>query len=387
MPGDRSSRRVWEVDVIRLLTFTAVIAVHSLAFTQQPANAVAAGFMMLLQFGREVFFAITGFVLVYSALDKTVRPLGFWRRRVPYVAIPYLVWSAIYYGVGVARSGGGWSWARFGHDLVYGGAEYHLYFLVVTLQIYLVFPLLVRFLRATAPRATTVLVAVGVANLVWLGILQYAHLHGWVFRRAYELLPTYSIYVLAGGYAALCRERVQTYLAAHSRRLLVLGGAATAVALAIYTWQLGWMPPRGANAVVQPAAFASCVAAVVALAVLARRWVVAEMPWRRAVVIGSEISFGVYLAHPLVLSLLLNHGLGSGRQVMPSPLATVLALFGAVVGASALSLAVRRTPLALPLIGRRPVRRVRTEVRRDTAASPAPIAPSHRPLISTLSEE
>lgn len=377
----RSSRRVWEIDLIRLLTFTAVISVHSLAFTQQPSNAVAAGFMMLLQFGREVFFAITGFVLVYSAMGKTVRPVSFWRRRVPFVAVPYVAWSAIYYATSLGGSHQGWSWSTFGNDLLYGGAEYHLYFLVVTLQLYLVFPVLVRFVRATARRAGTVLAVVGAANLAWLAVLEYAHLHGWLFSRAYELLPTYSIYVLAGAYAAAHHEKIQSYLATHTRRLLVVAGAATVVALSVYALQLGWMAPRGgANSVTQPAMVASCVAAVLALSVVARRWVGAEMPWRRAVIIGSEISFGVYLAHPLVLSLLLNHGLGNGRQVMPSPVATVLALFGAIVGASALSLAARRTPLALLLIGRPWVRRAGrpaptgTPTRAEPSRPVAPIA-------------
>jgi peptidoglycan/LPS O-acetylase OafA/YrhL len=76
------------------------------------------------------------------------------------------------------------------------------------------------------------------------------------------------------------------------------------------------------------------------------------MHGRQAVKVGSDISFGVYLAHPLILLVLLDHGLGNGRQAVPSPLATPLAILGAIIGASLLCLAVRRTPLAMPLIGR-----------------------------------
>ena len=54
---------LWHLDMIRVIAFMAVIAVHSIAFTEQPANEVAAGALMLLQFGREVFFALTAFVL------------------------------------------------------------------------------------------------------------------------------------------------------------------------------------------------------------------------------------------------------------------------------------------------------------------------------------
>jgi peptidoglycan/LPS O-acetylase OafA/YrhL len=344
---------LWEIDIVRLLTFTAVISVHSLAFTQVPANQVAAGFMMLLQFGREVFFSISGFVLVLSTMGRPVRALPFWRRRIPYVLVPYLVWNVIYYVAGFASGPHGpWNWHTLASDIAYKGAEYHLYFLLVTLQLYVVFPLLVRFIRATAAYAVPILVAVGVANLAWFGVLQYGHFQGWIFDRAYELLPSYSVYILAGGYAAIHRRRLQALLAAHRARGLVIAAACAAGSLAVYAYQLGSMAPRTANAVLQPAMFLTCVAATLALCVVAQRWVVRGMHGRQAVKVGSDISFGVYLAHPLILLVLLDHGLGNGRQAVPSPLATPLAILGAIIGASLLCLAVRRTPLAMPLIGR-----------------------------------
>jgi peptidoglycan/LPS O-acetylase OafA/YrhL len=349
----KGTGHMWEIDVVRLFAFTAVISVHSLAFTQVPANQVAAGFMLLLQFGREVFFSISGFVLVLSTLGRPVRSLPFWRRRIPYVLIPYLVWSTIYYAVGFATGPHGpWSWSTLGRDVLYRGAEYHLYFLLVTLQLYLVFPLLVRFIRRTAGHAIAVLVVVGTANLAWFGVLQYGHFQGWAFKWSYELLPSYAVYVLAGGYAAIHRERLQAMLAAHRARALTIAAACTAGALALYAAQLGSEAPRVANGVLQPAMFFSCVAATLALCVVAQRWVGRGMRGRAAVKVGSDISFGVYLAHPLVLLVLVDHGLGNGRQAIPSPLATPLGIIGAIAGASLLCLAVRRTRLALPLIGR-----------------------------------
>jgi surface polysaccharide O-acyltransferase-like enzyme len=321
---------------------------------------------------------------VYSAIGKPVRVLSFWRKRIPYVAVPYAVWSLGYYWLKLATTQhASWSWGTFGHDLLYGGAEYHLYFLVVTLQLYVVFPFVLRFVRATSAHAGPILIGVGLVNLAWLGALQWGHFHGWVFARGYELLPTYSVYVLAGAYGALHREQIQAYLAAHRRRLLAITAGSLAVAFSLYGWQLGWMPARGANAVTQPAEFLCCVAAVIVMGLIAQRWVGRGKWGLGAVKIGSEISFGVYLAHPLVLTFLLDHGLGSGDQALPSPLATVVGLVGAIVGASLVALVARRTPLALPLIGRPWVR----------GASPSPaVAPpasltevsvsGNRPLIS-----
>ena len=211
MANDRAGGHLWQVDIVRLLTFTAVIAVHAIAFTQLPSGEVAAGALMLLQFGREVFFSLSVFVLVYAALGRPSSVGSFWRRRFPLVAVPYVVWTAIYAVANDVATGTPWSWGRFGTDLLWGGAEYHLYFLLVTLQLYLVFPALLWFVRRTAAWAGRVLLGVMVANLAWLAALQYVRAGpgplAWIYSHAYELLPTYSLYILAGAYAAVHYER------------------------------------------------------------------------------------------------------------------------------------------------------------------------------------
>jgi len=375
--GASTRGHLWQIDVVRLLTFAAVIAVHSLAFTERPDNQVAAGMMMLLQYGREVFFAITGFVLVYSTWGKPLDARSFWGKRVSFVAVPYVVWSGVYYAYGV-----------FGHarlkpslggflaDLLDGGAMYHLYFLVVTIQLYVLFPLLMRFVRATAHRALPVLVAVAVANLGWLAALQYTRapsgLGGWFYAHAYELLPTYAMYVLGGAYAAVHLDQVEAVAARYGK--LILGVAALCVAgsLAVYASQLSSMPPRQANNVLQPAMTLSCLAAVSVVYLVGRRWASGRRRGQHAIEVLSDASFGIYLSHPLVLALLLDYaGFANGHQAMPDVVATVVSYVVTVAGATVITLAARRTPLSLALTGRP----LRSQVKRQpTAASERALA-------------
>ena len=351
------SRHLWQVDVIRLLTFAAVISVHTLAFTQPASNQVVAGMMMLLQFGREVFFTISGFVLVYAAQGRPLRLRRFWPRRYLFVVVPYVTWSAVYYGYSIlGPAHAPFSTATFGHDLLYGGAKYHLYFLLVTMQLYLAFPLIMKLVRTTAAVAGRVLVAVSVANLAWLGVVQWvphpAGAGAWFWYHAYELLPTYSMYVLAGCYAAIHLDRLQRIVERHARALVGVAALCTAGALAAYAWQLPRMAPRNADAVLQPAMVLSCVAALIVLGLIGWRW--AAGPRRRQPLIAalSDASFGVYLAHPLVLQLLIDHRLVNPDHLLPAPLATVVAFAITVTGGTLIALAARRTPLSLPLTGR-----------------------------------
>ncbi len=381
MSDSRVGNHLWQVDVVRLLTFAAVIAVHTIANTQDPSGKGSAGALMLLQFGRDVFFTLTAFVLIYAAGRRPVSARPFWRRRFPLVLIPYVTWSAIYELMRNPTSHG-WSWSHFGYDLLNGTAEYHLYFLLVTLQLYLVFPLLVKFVKRTAAHAGAVLAAVTVANLAWLAALQYvpatSQPMSWIYGRAYELLPTYSMYVLAGAYAAVHFERIQGYVERHPRRLVVVAGVATAVTIGAYVAQLSIMPAYRANSVLQPASTASSLAALIIIYLIGARWASGPRRAQRLVAVGSEISFGVYLAHPLVLQLLIDHGFGSSNRSLPGPMVTILAFIGTAIGASALAYAVRRTPFALPLGGR--------PRDRGAAAQTVPVSSTSAATVSAMVE-
>ena len=349
---------VHQVDVVRLLTFAAVIGVHAIAFTEPPSSRAWAGVLMLLQFGREVFFALTGFVLVYSARGRPLVARAFWRKRFPVIVAPYLAWSAIYtaFHVWGGPAHARLSWPTVLWDFASGNAEYHLYFLLVSMQLYLVFPLLLRFVRRTEARAWPVLGVVGALNVAWLAWLQYGHgPAGWaghLWPRAYELLPTYSVYVLSGAYAALHVDRIEQLVAEHRRRLLAVAAGAAVVAEVAFWAQVGGRDPRLAAAVLQPAMVLTSIAALIGLYLAGTAWVDRGRPGAGLVARASDLSFAVYLAHPLVLEVLLRLGLGNDGQRLPAPFATALAVLGTAAGAAAIAVVARRSRWSLPLTGR-----------------------------------
>jgi surface polysaccharide O-acyltransferase-like enzyme len=139
--GARDAGHLYALDLVRVLTFACVIAVHTVVAINPPDSVPAGGAAMLLHFTREAFVALTAFVLVHR-YRASLHVVPFWRRRFLLIGTPYLVWSVIYTGLALSTTPLPPTAAltQLGINLLTGTACYHLYFLVVTMQCYLLFP-------------------------------------------------------------------------------------------------------------------------------------------------------------------------------------------------------------------------------------------------------
>ena len=113
---------------------------------------------MLLHFSRTAFFFLTAFVLTYSEIHRPRPVREFWAPAYLEIGVPYLVWTGIYWVFSMIV-GNSWdqAWSLLWNYLVFG--YYQLYFVVVLLQLYLVFPLLLRLLRASKHHVAVMVVS------------------------------------------------------------------------------------------------------------------------------------------------------------------------------------------------------------------------------------
>ena len=177
-----------------------VVSTHVLLFFAPAGAAVASGAAtLLLHVSRDAFFFVSACMLTYAYADP--RRAGwrrfYWRRFVS-VGVPYLCWTAIYYVYTLPTahypSTSRALWAL--PHLLYTG-YYHLYFLLVIMQFYLVFPLVLMLLRRTTGRHGLV-----IAVAVLLQVLLVTGMHWeilppwlrgvWAQREA----PTYLLYLI-----------------------------------------------------------------------------------------------------------------------------------------------------------------------------------------------
>lgn len=356
---------LYEVDVVRILTFLCVIAVHTTSHTVASDDIVLNGFLGLVHFTREVFFALTAFVLIYSYQNRPAPMRKFLPRRFLLVGVPYVVWSVIYFVSSNLKNPHGTvleAVIRLTGYILTGTAWYHLYFLLVTMQVYLLIPVILWLIRKTRGHHRTVLIVSFVLQLALMAIYMYRS--SWVgFLNGYvkEYFFSYQFFIIAGAIAADHRDAFLPWVRSH-RRAIGWGTLITAVAtlgvIAIHVSVFG-MSLYHAGTPLQPIEMVWSIAVALGFLAVGTYYADRRNPQglvAKALDVGSDRSFGVFLSHPLFIWLLLWVGDDWLERVVPTPWLTPVTYILVILCALGLTEVARRSPLSLPLTGRKIMR-------------------------------
>ncbi|WP_042165867.1 acyltransferase [Paenibacillus gorillae] len=142
-----------ELQLVRAIAIIGVLSVHSTSFaTIDMVNSnyffLYNFFNIFMKFGTTTFIFLSSFVLFYNYYS---RPLtgkligGFYKKRLLYIIIPYLVFSVFYFAVlhylyYPDRSLSA-TLESFWSKVITGKAYTHLYFVYISIQFYILFPL------------------------------------------------------------------------------------------------------------------------------------------------------------------------------------------------------------------------------------------------------
>src|SRR5438105_6777086 len=222
---------IYELDPLRAVTALTVIAVHVLAFTlflnhTTTGVQVQNGIITSVHFTREAFMFITALALTYVYFGSLFSGKRFWAKRSIGVLVPYCIWSIAYTWVNTSQH----SPAAFARtalfDILTGNASYQLYYILLTLQLYLVLPLFLLFLKHIKRHPWRAL-SISFALQVLFMYVDYRYLqHGtlassgvWqvVAADQHRFLLTYQFYFILGGLAALYLKQARAFVLSHGK--------------------------------------------------------------------------------------------------------------------------------------------------------------------------
>ncbi len=351
--------RLDHVDAMRPVKQAGVVSTHSLLFFAPGAAISVGGALMLLHVTREAFLFISACMLTYSYSD--LHRIGyryFYGRRFVSVAVPYICWTVIYFAVSLPGSDlGAWSGLQhFGYLL--GTGYYQLYYLVVIMQFYVLFPALFWIVRRFGERPWAV---IAVALCMQIAMTSLMHWHVLPSRMqgffATREITSYLFYLIAGMVVALHLDDVHRWMVRNGWWIF----AATVVAAAVAeVWYVGakdhivsWL--GNPTDPLQPVVIPFDIGAI-ACVYLFGVWLAEKRRprWIRAIALsGSDNSYTIYLAQMLFIYALGDLSWRSLDRFLPWPVVDAMAVVIVVLSCVLLSSILARTPLAVALTGRK----------------------------------
>lgn len=356
--GSGTRKRLDHIDAMRPIKQAGVVGTHSLLAFAPVASLGVGASLMLLHVTREAFLFVSACMLTYSYKGLGSGGLStFYRRRFVAVGIPYLCWTLIYFLVTLPDFSTGVS-GSLGH-LAYltGTGYYQLYYLLVIMQFYLVFPLAAALITRANGHHGMVLVISGVIQATVVSLEHWSMLPAtfegfWATRE----ITSYQFYLVAGMIVAIHLDEVHQWLSQHVRLVILFTAASAVVAetwFYLSTKDLSRWLGSSADAF-QPIVIPFNIGAIASI-YLAGMALVDRRRSRRVramVQSGSDNSYGVYLAQMLFIIALTWVGWGRLAHVVSWPVLALVTVTIVFLGCVALTGVLARLPLAKALTGR-----------------------------------
>jgi probable poly-beta-1,6-N-acetyl-D-glucosamine export protein len=291
--------QIHEMNAIKGISILAVAIIHATGtFLSLSAEHNKIYFYLnhLSRFSVPVFFLASGLLLFYQYHDRDPFPLwNFWRKRSSFILLPFLIWSLIYTAYlwwEDPRNIAG-TWIDNLSKILLGQGYYHLYFLFVLIQLYFIFPLLLKGFKKFPDSLVLILT-------LWISILALSfNWNEWtsvwgISVEEYNIrrfFPVWLFYFTFGGWLGINWLRVRDRLKKISLPAIVL----TAFLLAfLMTLEVGLENRSG---------FYSLVTIPYSVTLFLLVFRLAQLYPLKGVSLIGRYSFGVYLMHPMIQAI------------------------------------------------------------------------------------
>ncbi|XMB26877.1 acyltransferase [Paenibacillus sp. BR2-3] len=340
--------RLPQLDLFRSLAILGVLHVHatSLAAGGQAIDSPyfywLNGINIFFRFGTPSFIFLSSFVLFYNYYGRPVtRSLigNFYRRRLIYILLPYLLASIGYYGLTVSINQ---TWGRSPGEHLYsflaalftGNAYTHLYFVFISIQFYVLFPLVLRLLQ-TSRQLIRWIIPLGLALQWGFSIWNKYQLH---LVEKGSVALSYFAYYLMGAYIAIHFEDIKSWLLTpwhqlpgqHKRLVVLLWGSwFIAAFIHMQLWYEGRHNGVWANSLWYELAW-NVHTMLSALVLLKAAFLISRGAPRVIIAFLTrlgELSFAIYLLHPLLLAIYRRFR----YSISPKSFTYVLFIYGGLV--------------------------------------------------------
>jgi peptidoglycan/LPS O-acetylase OafA/YrhL len=324
--------KLYEIDIVRAIAIISVLLIHGTSQgTVLPVGsktqAIYYVINILSSFAVHVFILVSGLVLFYKYFDNwniNQDTKIFYLKRLRQTVFPYILWSFIYYLFIQLSSTHHLSFdvVKFIKMLKWGDAYYHLYFLILIVQLYLVFPLVISLAkRYVFFRKWILLFGVLAQSVFYI----YAHWFHPILHKA-SLFPNYAAVFSLGAFIGIYYDRFVVWNNKHIRWIFPLGVLSGLFLSSMYL--LSQFRIYSFENTFYETGLVIYSMSMGVILIWVGRLLVTQVPLgalTKGLLAIGKASFGVYLMHPIFLSLWRNH-VQWGNEILAYNLNSLLAV-------------------------------------------------------------
>lgn len=319
------NKKYFYLDLLRIFAILCVIILHIVVPYIGNTDLfgtriwhIANIFNTISRTGVPIFFMVSGFLLLNSS--KTADFISFYKRRLTKLAVPFLSWNVIYYIAYGLLENREISFSEFFKQMLIEGTSYHFWFVYTLIVIYLFMPFLKRILDGLEQKWCWLLLIIsGIKTTIVPFINIVTPLEIYMFD---NILLGYVSYVLLGYILGKFE---------YTKKQKTIFGFVGIVGGFITTLGNYLMSDGATNLIFNGGYQIGHFMLAAGIFVLFKSFGRASEKVEKVISVLSGITFGMYLVHPLVITL--------GYEFISSelrPYMHILAMFGFTVVVSAL---------------------------------------------------
>lgn len=221
--------KLYELDYMRFIACLAVIIVH---ITATGVTGYIHGsfphIMVLilnrsLKFTTPIFIFLSGVTSFYSYRKKEFKLFQFIKKRLKKVLVAYFFWCIIYYSAYIKLGFYSFDIKFFLDNVVLGTMSYHLYFVIIIAQMYIVGPVFYKLLKSSDKKVAILIVSA----LVTMLCAEFIR-----FKYADRIFLKYMFFYMLGIFVTLEYDRYMAWI--NKYKLIITAGYVAASA--VYTY-------------------------------------------------------------------------------------------------------------------------------------------------------
>lgn len=227
---EKKKDKLYELDYMRFIACLAVIIVHITAtgVTGYIHGSFPHIVMLIInrsfKFTTPIFIFLSGVTSFYSYRKKEFKYFPFIVKRLEKVLVAYLIWCFIYYAayikLGIHNS---FDINFFIENIRLGTMSYHLYFVIIIVQMYIVGPIFYKMLKCSSKKVT-ILIVFAIITMLCAEFIR--------FEYSDRLFVKYMFFYMLGIYVTLEYDKFINFMSKY-KYLIALGYI---IISAIYTY-------------------------------------------------------------------------------------------------------------------------------------------------------